>query len=387
MTRRPLPTLLALLALLAIGLTYLLVGVIQINPFRRPMHVTVDLARSGGLLDHTQVSYRGYPVGRVTEITLRPGGVRVSVDVDRDAKIPADTEVVVADLSPAGEQYLDFRPRTSRGPYLADGAVVDQRDTATPIPFAQVVSTVGTLAQQVDPAKVGAVVDELAKAYNGSAPDIQRILDGGDLLLAGLEGVLPQTVSTLRNGRIVLGTVSDLRGDLIEFGHDARDLTAILRDADPTIRDLLDEAPGTLRLIDQVVRENGPSVAALLGDLATTGDVVALRLPALSEFLPGLDRLGPITAAVIRDGKVQLLGDVYPRPSCDYGTPRRPPTVDGSPPPRIYRYCTQAGLRLQQRGSANAPRPRGDDTAGPPPGADPDQRARDPRREQRDGNN
>ncbi|HTF54592.1 MAG TPA: MCE family protein [Pseudonocardia sp.] len=378
MKMRTLVTMLAMLVLLAIGLSYILIAVVQIDPFSRPMRVTVNAARSGGLLDHSQVTYRGFPVGRVSAIELRPGGVQITVNVDEGTRIPVDTDVVVANLSAAGEQYLDFRPRTDRGPFLTDGAVVDQRDTRTPLPFSQVVSNVSRLAGQVDTAKVSVVVDELSRAFNGTAPDIQRVLDGGDFLLAGLESVLPQTVNTLRNGRIVLGTVSDLRGDLIQFSHDGRDLTATLKDADPKIRELLNDSPDTLKLISDVVEKDGPSVGALLGDLATTSHVAAMRLPAISQFLPGLDKFGPLVAAVVKDGKVQFLADLYPRPTCDYGTPRRPPTIGGSPPPRIYRYCTQTGPRLQQRGSTNVPRPHGDDTAGPPPGADPEQRAQGP---------
>jgi virulence factor Mce-like protein len=381
MKMRTLVTMLAMLVLLAIGLSYILIAVVQIDPFNRPMRVTVNAARSGGLLDHSQVTYRGFPVGRVSAIGLRPGGVQITVNIDEGAQIPADTDVVVANLSAAGEQYLDFRPRGDRGPFLANGAVVDERDTRTPIPFSQVVSNVSRLAGQVDPAKVTVVVDELARAFNGTGPDIQRVLDGGDFLLAGLEGVLPQTVNTLRNGRIVLGTVSDLHGDLIQFSHDGRDLTATLKDADSRIRELLNDSPDTLKLISDVVEKDGPSVGALLGDLATTSHVAAMRLPAISQFLPGLDKFGPLVAAVVKDGKVQFLADLYPRPTCDYGTPRRSPTIGGSPPPR-YQYCTQTGPRLQQRGSTNVPRPHGDDTAddtaGPPPGADPEQRAQGP---------
>jgi phospholipid/cholesterol/gamma-HCH transport system substrate-binding protein len=379
MKTRSLVTMLAMLVLLAIGLSYILIAVVQIDPFNRPMRITVNAARSGGLLDHSQVSYRGFPVGRVSAIGLRPGGVAITVNVDEGTRIPRDTDVAIADLSAAGEQYLDFRPRSDHGPYLADGAVIDQRDTRTPIPFSQVISNVSTLALQVEPAKVTVVIDELSRAFNGTAPDIQRVLDGGDFLLAGLESVLPQTVNSLHNGRIVLGTVSDLRGDLIQFSHDGRDLTATLKDADPKIRDLLNDAPDTLKLLDDVVEKDGPSVGALLGDLGTTSHVVAMRLPAISQFLPGLVKFGPLVAAIVKDGKIQVLGDVYPRTSCDYGTPRRPPTIGGSPEPRIDRYCGQTGPRLQQRGSTNVPRPDGDHTAGPPPGANPEQRARGPR--------
>lgn len=375
---RALRTLVAITVLFVIGVGYLLFGVVQIDPFHQPMVMTVNLARSGGLLDHSQVSYRGFPVGRVREILLRPDGVRVTIGVDEGTRIPVDTDVAVADLSAAGEQYLDFRPRTDHGPYLADGAVIDQRDTSIPVPFTQVLSQVSRLAQQIDPVQANDVVNELAKAFDGSAPDIQRVLDGGDYLLAGLEETLPNTVNALGNGRVVLQTVSDLRGQLVDLGPHARNFTATIRDADPTVRNLVEDSPDTLALIEDVVRKDGPSVATLLGDLGTSTHVMAQRLPALGEFLPSLSTLGPAAKAVVHNGQIGVLLDLYPRPTCDYGTARKSPTIGGSPPPRIHRYCTQQGPRLQQRGSANVPRPHDDDTGRAPKGADPEQRAKDP---------
>ncbi|HTK62296.1 MAG TPA: MCE family protein [Pseudonocardia sp.] len=375
---RAVRTLVAIAVLFVIGVGYLLFGVVQIDPFHQSMVMTVNLARSGGLLDHSQVSYRGFPVGRVREILLRPDGVRVTIGVDEGTRIPVDTDVAIADLSAAGEQYLDFRPRTDKGPYLADGAVIDQRDTSIPVPFSQVISQVSRLAQQVDPVQANAVVNELAKAFDGSAPDIQRVIDGGDYLLAGLEETLPNTVNALGNGRVVLQTVSDLRGRLVDLGPHARDFTATVRDADPTVRDLVEDSPETLALIEDVVKKNGPSVATLLGDLGTSTHVMAQRLPALGEFLPSLSTLGPAAKAVVHNGQIGVLLDLYPRPTCDYGTPRQSPTIGGSPPPRIHRYCEQQGPRLQQRGAANVPRPHGDDTGTAPKGADPEGRAKDP---------
>lgn len=378
MNLRSVMTVLAMIALFLIGLTYVLFGVVQIDPFNRPMKITVNLARSGGLLDHSQVTYRGYPIGRVNDIELRPGGVQVVVNVDEGTRIPTDTDVSVSNLSAAGEQFIDFRPRSDRAPFLADGSVVDQRDTHTAVPFAEVVTNLSGLVGSVDPSKVSLVVGEMQKAFGGSAQDIQRILDGGDVLLGGLQSVLPQTVDLLHNGRTVLTTVSDLRPDLIAGGNAARDLSGRLRDDDPTVRHLLDTVPDTVDLVREVGNANGATIGRLIDDMATVSEVPGDRLPALSQLLPNLAKLGPTAQATIRDGKLQVLADAYPRPNCDYGGKRPLPTVRAVQEPHIYRYCTRTEPDLQQRGAANAPRPNGDDTAGPPKGADPTARAQRP---------
>jgi phospholipid/cholesterol/gamma-HCH transport system substrate-binding protein len=366
-----------LLVVMAVGLTYILLGVVRINPTADPYTVTVNLANSGGLLDRSEVTYRGHRVGKIGEIRLRPGGVAVDVLLDEGTQIPADTDVLVAGLSAAGEQYLDFRPRTDAGPFLAGGSVVDEQRTATPTPFAELLVHLNDFGKQIDPRKLDVVVTELAAAFDGTGPQLARILDGSDYLLAGLEDALPETVSLFHNGRIVLNTVADLNDELSRLTKAGTTLGTVLRESDPEIRTLLDNAPGTLELVDDLLKKNGPTMAALLVDLATVSEVVSLRLPAIGTFLPALTDLGALTVAA-RGGAVQVVTDLYPKPACDYHTPRRPPTIGGSPPPLLYVYCTESGPMLQQRGSYNAPRPPGDDTAGPPSGVSGNERARSP---------
>jgi phospholipid/cholesterol/gamma-HCH transport system substrate-binding protein len=362
---------LGLLAVLVLGLSYLLGSVVRIDPTAKSFTVTVRLANSGGLLDTSRVTYRGSEVGQVSGIRLRPGGVEVSARIGQGTEIPADTEAVVANLSAAGEQYLDFRPRRDAGPFLADGSTVDERDTGTPTPFAQLMAHVGAVSDQVDPKKVDVVVTELSKAFGGSGPQLQRILSGGEFLLAGLEQVLPETVRTLDNGRISLDTFAAMRPDLQRLGTAGTSLGDELRATDPEIRRLLDASPGAFAQVDDLIRQNKPTMAALLGDLSTVSEVVTLRTPAIGAFLPGLTDLGNSLAGVVRNGALQTVADLYPRGGCDYGTPRRPPTIPGSPPPRLNEYCTDRGPTLQQRGAYNAPRPPGDDTAGPAAGTPP----------------
>lgn len=376
MNRRVLLSNIGLLVVLVVGVAYVMLGVVRIDPRNDRRQVTINLSQSGGLLDRSEVTFRGVPVGKIKDIRLRPGGVSVDVLIDENAKIPADTDVVVAGLSAAGEQYLDFRPRTDSGPFLADGAVIEEQRTALPTPFAELMVHLNEFSSQIDPKKLDVVVTELSKAFSGVGQDLKKILDGGDYLLAGLEGVLPETSRLLDNGRIMLNTASDLQDELGRLATAGTTLGGVLRAADPDIRALLDKAPGALDLVDGLIKENKPTMAALLGDLSTVSEVVALRLPGLGSLLPDMAEGSQALAGVVQNGALVALVDIYPRLACDYGVPRRPPTEGGSPPPALYNYCKQTGPTLQQRGSTNAPRPAGDDTAGPPRGVTGGERAR-----------
>ena len=66
-----------------------------------------------------------------------------------------------------------------------------------------------------------------------------------------------------------------------------------------------------------------------------------------------------------------MIGDPYPRYGCDYNLPRPPSSQADFPEPYRYTYCANPDPSVLIRGARNAPRPPGDDTAGPPEGYDP----------------
>lgn len=376
MKRRQLSTVASLLALLLVGVWYIGSAILRVDPYSDPFTVTVNLSESGGLLDRSQVTYRGVPVGRVEQIRLLPNKVMVDVQIDEGTHIPVDSDVVIANLSAAGEQYLDFRPHADAGPYLANGSKIAEARTSTPVPFAQLLESVDNVVKQVDTTTLKRVVDELDLAFSGSAPDLRRILDGGAYMLSGLTEVLPETSRLLGNAPVVLGTVADLSDELTRFTAAGQSLGQTLTKADPTINQLLTDAPETLGILDKVVTENGPSLAALLGDLSTVSQVLVDRRPAISEYLPRLVDAGNAVSGWVRDGAVVVIADVFPREVCDYGSPRHQPSNVDVPPPLLYEYCSRTNPELQQRGSGNAPRPPGDNTNGPPPTATGAERAR-----------
>ncbi|WP_244970947.1 MlaD family protein [Gordonia jinghuaiqii] len=62
---------------MVLGVGYLVIGVLAVDPIRKHTSITVDLADSSGLTSGSDVVYRGVNIGRVEGVTGRAGGVRV----------------------------------------------------------------------------------------------------------------------------------------------------------------------------------------------------------------------------------------------------------------------------------------------------------------------
>ena len=251
--------------------------------------VTADFAESGGIFADAEVTYRGVPVGRVDRLRLADDGVHVDLRIDSGVEVPADTLAVVANRSAVGEQYVDLQPRTQDGPYLADGDRIDERrDTAPRCTPRTLLLNLDRLVNSVDKRDLVVVIDELGKAFAGTGPDLQRLLDSGDALTRSAVDALPETISPDRGRRRRCSTTQR------ESGLGDQEL---LRPTWPTSATPCAPATATcarcsdggiVGLAGAATRcsgTTGPAISALLANLLTSGQVTVARLDGLEQVL------------------------------------------------------------------------------------------------------
>lgn len=360
----------ALLMTLAVATAYLLLGALRVNPLAATYRVVVQLPESGGLLPNQDVTLRGVPVGRVQSLDITPAGVDAHITLNAAVKIPESSDVQVSGLSPAGEQYIDFVAESDAGPYLTDGSVIGQGRATVPVTLATLLAHADGALAQADVGKLELIRRELSMSEAGPQK-LADIIDGGTFLLSTLDSVLPETASMLRTSRVVLQLAADKNAGIgVAADNLAETLTGIGSMQDG-YRRLTDRAPGALSSVDDLFADNSDTMVQLLGNLASTSQLLYLRVPALNALFPDyrtslLDAIG----STLHDNGFWVTGDIYPRYTCEYGTPRRPPSSADYPEPYMYTYCRDDHPGVLVRGARNAPRPAGDDTAGPPPGAD-----------------
>ncbi|WP_167106403.1 MlaD family protein [Mycobacterium sp. DL592] len=368
--RRSVLSTVALVLTLVVSSAYVMWGALRVSPFSSAYRVTIELPESGGLLPNQDVTLRGVAVGRVQSLAVTPHGVAAVATVRSDVRIPVSSPVRVSGLSAAGEQYIEFVPTSDAGPYLADGSVIAQSNTSVPVSLAQLLADSDGVLAQVDPAKLELIKRELSMSNEGPRK-LADIIDGGTFLLSTLDSVLPQTTSLLRTSRIVLTTAADKNaGIAAATGNLSRTFTGVNRMLDG-YRRFVDQTPATLAAADTLFSDNSDTMVGLLASMATASQLLYVRVPALTALFPDyrgsvLDALG----TTMHDHGLWVTGDIYPRYACDYGTPRRPPSSADYPEPPLNTYCRDDDPAVLIRGAKNAPRPAGDDTAGPAPGAD-----------------
>lgn len=329
--------------------------------------VKMRMVEGGGIFSNAEVSYRGVKVGRVSGMHLTDDGVEVDLRIDSSAPaIPADVQAQVRNLSAVGEQYVDLRPQSSGGPYLADlpaaQRVIEPRHTGTPPSVQQLVNNLDALANSVPRDSLRTTVDELYTAFHDTGGDLQQLMDTADSFLDAAQRNLPQTTALLDSGRTVLDTQNDEASALRSFSGNLRSLAAQLKSSDPDLRHLIAATPRAARALDTVLRESGQHLSVLLANLLTTSRVVAPRLDGLEMAFIVYPMIPATVPSVVgKDGKAHLglVLNLFNPPPCVrgyQGTNRRPGDVTSTQPVNTDAYCAEPSTSpVNVRGSQNAP--------------------------------
>jgi phospholipid/cholesterol/gamma-HCH transport system substrate-binding protein len=326
--------------------------------------VTADFVEAGGIFTNAEVTYRGVAVGRVDRLRLANDGVHVDLRIKNGAKIPADTRAVVENRSAVGEQYVDLQPRHRGGPYLADGAHITKRDTATPVHTETVLLNLNRLVNSVDKRDLAVVIDQLGAAFTDSGRDLQAIIDSGDALTKEAVDALPETLRLIDDGVTVLDTQRASGSAIKSFSSDLADLSATLRSSDGDLRKVFDNGIVASQELDQLLRTNRADITALLANLLTTGQVTVARIDGLEQVLVTypVNVSGGYTV-VPGDGTSHfgLVLNASDPPACTKGyggTKLRPPSDTSTGSTNTDARCTEPrGSKTSVRGAQNAPRP------------------------------
>ncbi|MEC4616362.1 MULTISPECIES: MlaD family protein [Tsukamurella] len=272
------------MALLSGG--YVLTSVLHLDLSRDTYTVELEMNKSAGLMDTSVVTLYGLQIGKVRSITAHTDRLSVEVELDSAQRVPLSTGVSVRNLSAAGEQYVDFRPETSAGPYLSAGSR---------IPASQVtdIATAGDVTAKID--RLGEMIDPAA---------VRRLAD--------LMVQIAQDRTTLDNTKVIAGLMADTVRDK------SKNISGVYRQGQ-----LLDErltaagAAEKIRTTAPIVDRLAPALGGLieqlgrLAGLAVEIDPFTVVTPLLNTLYAELDRMLPgigALSATLTPATAQLRG-------------------------------------------------------------------------------
>ncbi len=253
--------------------------------------VTLELPAAGGLYRFGNVTYRGVQVGKVTEVKLTDKGAEATLSLDTSPKIPADLQADVLSVSAIGEQYVDLRPRTDSAPYLQNGSRIPMANTTIPQEVGPMLEQVNKLVESIPGDRIGDLLDETFKAFNGAGPDFQSLIDSGSKLTGDVNGVSDQFKGLIDDSGPLLDSQAETGDSIRTWARSLAGVTGQLAQNDPEIRAILQRGPGFAQEVSALLNQIKPTLPILLANLTTVGQILVTYNPALEQLLvltPGI---------------------------------------------------------------------------------------------------
>ena len=184
------------------------------------MTVKLELPRTGGLYQFSNVTYRGVQIGKVTDVHATRAGAEATLSLDTSPKIPADLQANVLSVSAVGEQYVDLQPRSDSAPYLRDGSVITAQNTGVPQAVGPMLDQVSVLLDTIPKEKLSKLLDESFQGLNGAGDELATLFESSSTFARDFNGQRKLVRDGLLRALLAPGSSNPIAGNasLVRIG-------------------------------------------------------------------------------------------------------------------------------------------------------------------------
>lgn len=330
-------------------------------------NITANFTAGGGLYENANVTYRGVTIGRVESVGLSDSGVVAHMRLNSNTPVPENVTATVKSVSAVGEQYVDLvPPQKASSSMLRNGSDIGVDRTAIGQDIAGMLAEADKLVSSVGNSRLQDLLRETFKAFNGSGPELSRLIQSSRLLIDEANANYGQTTQLIDQVGPFLDSQIRSGDDIRSLSDGLARLTGNVAGADSQLRTTLQTVPGTTEVANTTFAGIRPTFPVLAANLANFGRIGVIYNKSIEQALvifPALlAALNTVAGGVPTDegGKLDFKIHLNDPPTCSTGF--LPPTTIRSPADTTLRdlpndlYCkTPHNDPAVVRGARNYP--------------------------------
>ena len=249
--------------------------------------VTANFAATGGLYQNANVTYRGTTIGRVIAVELaHGGGVNATLRLDSDTMVPESVTATVKSASAIGEQYVELTPTgDAQTPPLHDGSRIARDRTALSQDVAGMLKEAEKLVDSLSNSRLRDLLRETFKAFDGSGPDLARLIESSRLLVDEANSHAPEATALIDQAGPFLDAQIRSGDDIKRLADGLARFTGEVRGADLPLRNVLQTAPGASDQASTTFAGIRPSFPMLAANLANFGRIGVIYHKSIEQAL------------------------------------------------------------------------------------------------------
>ncbi|MGE0217268.1 MCE family protein [Mycolicibacterium sp.] len=273
--------------------TVLTVGAISIFYLRLPesvgigsYKVTANFVSGGGLYQNANVTYRGVTVGRVESVGLSDDGVVAHLRLQSGTPVPENVTATVKSVSAVGEQYIDLVPPEQPAPgTLRNGSDIGMDRTFIGQDIYGLLAQADALVSSVGDSRLQDLLRETFKAFNGSGPELARLIQSARLLVDEANANYGPTTQLIDQAGPFLEAQIRSGDDIRSLADGLARFTGEVANADPQLRSVLQTVPGATDAANTTFEGIRPTFPVLAANLANVGRIGVIYRKSIEHAL------------------------------------------------------------------------------------------------------
>ncbi|AWT56718.1 MCE family protein [Mycolicibacterium smegmatis] len=279
------------LALAALLLVTLGVGIYQVWPSRGGLKLTAYFTNAVGLYPGDQVRVVGVPVGTIDSIEPRPSDVKIEMTLDRGVKVPADAKALIIAPNLVAARFIQLTPAYTEGDEMADGTSIGLDRTAVPVEWDQVKEQLTLLSSQLGPQEgsvqgpLAQVVNQAADTFDGNGDSFRNALRELSQTAGRLGDSRTDLFGTVRNLQILVDALSNSNEQIVQFTNHVASVSQVLADSANGLDSTLDTLNQALSDVRGFLNESNDSLIAQVGKLADFTQILTDHSEDIEQLL------------------------------------------------------------------------------------------------------
>jgi len=244
-----------------------------------------------GLYEDNDVRVLGVKVGHVDEVIPQGDSVRVNMLVDRTIDLPANAKAVIVAPSLVSDRYVQFTPAYTGGDTMAEGTLLTQDRTATPLEVDDLYASLNRVSVTLGPNganKDGALADllnTLAANAEGNGEALNETVTQLSQMAETLSGSDEDLFATVDNLAKFTGALAASDQQVNDFSEQAAEVSRFLADERGDLAAAVQQLGIALGAVQQFINDNREHIKTNVDKLASVTQVLVDQRAALSEVL------------------------------------------------------------------------------------------------------
>ncbi len=270
---------------LIVGLVAAALGNQKLSFLNHNNSYTAYFADAGGLFEGAIVQVSGYPVGKVSRITLDDTGVLVSFTVPGNIRLGQSTQAAIRTKGLLGTKELDVIPN---GGGQLSGPIPMER-TQSPYQLPDALGELATTISGVDTHQLSDSLAALAQTFADTPPQLRSAVQGVARFADTLNARDAQLRTLLDNAAKATGVLAARTDRIVSLVRDTNALLAALQ----TQSTALDEITGNISAVStqlkQFIADNRQQLKPTLDKLNDVLALVDTRKERIQQAIKGLN--------------------------------------------------------------------------------------------------